>query len=88
MNSPRDLIIGFIAAYVPVDRSVVTDDTLLEHDLGLDALDLVFLTVRLHDAAPGLRRVPIADLANAKTVADLVSLVDRDTLDMSVADSA
>jgi acyl carrier protein len=92
MHSPRNLVHSVVAAYVQIDQELVLDESLLEHDLGLDALDLVLLIVRLDDAVPGVRRTPISALASARTVADLVALVeplaDRDTLDMSAGDSA
>jgi acyl carrier protein len=76
MNSPsRTLVHTLLASHLQVHADLVDDDDGLE-DLGLDALDLVLVVLRLEDLCGGAGDFPLAELANARTVEDVVALVD------------
>ena len=65
---------------------MITDaDALAE--LGLDALDLVLVAIKLEEVEPENGPFPLAALAHAKTVGDFVELVEgwslRDTIPSS-----
>jgi acyl carrier protein len=76
MNSLyQALVHDALATQLQTDVASVQDADRLE-DLGLDALDLVFVVLRLEDLDRGAGDFPLDALAYASTVGDLVALVD------------
>ena len=76
MNSPsRTLVHALLASHLQVHPDLIDDDDGLE-DLGLDALDLVLVVLRLEDLCGGAGDFPLAELAQARTVEHVVALVD------------
>lgn len=69
-----DLVRLALALHLDLEPDTITIAARLEDDLGLDALDLVLVLLRLEEL--GEAELPVADLENAETVADLVDLVD------------
>jgi acyl carrier protein len=70
-----------LATYVGLDRGPIADALRLREDLALDLVDLVMIARRLEEEA-GSDEVPIAVLARARTVSELVELLGgwhRDT---------
>jgi acyl carrier protein len=75
MNSPSEsLVYVLIAATLQTDDAFKNTDLLGE--LGLDAVDLVRLAMRLEELEPQNGAFPLAELSRAKTMGDLVELVD------------
>ena len=58
-----------------VEEGTITADTLLEDDLGADSLAAMELIMALEDAS-GVK-VDDADVANLKTVADIVNYLNN-----------
>jgi acyl carrier protein len=90
MNSPSQaLVYALVAARLQTDESFEDADLLSE--LGLDTLDLVLLTIKVEELEPGNGPFPLEALTLARTMGDLVELVDiwsqRDTIPNST-DSA
>jgi acyl carrier protein len=76
MNTPSQLLVhALIASHLKVDEAMVEDSVRLD-DLGLDPLDLVLVVVRLEDLDRGAGDFPVAALEKARTVGDLVTLVE------------
>jgi acyl carrier protein len=76
MNSPsRMLVHTLLASHLQIATESIDDRDGLE-DLGLDALDMVLVVLRLEDLCGGAGDFPLADLAHARTVGDVVALVD------------
>jgi acyl carrier protein len=76
MDSPsRTLVHTLIATQLRIDRESVTDAGDLA-ELGLDAFDLVQVVLRLESLDPGDGDFPLVMLEHARTVGDLVELVD------------
>jgi acyl carrier protein len=74
MNS-RSLIHHLVATQLRIDeRSIHDTDSFAE--LGLSPLDLVLIVLRLEDFDRGDGSFPLAALEGARTVGDLVTLVD------------
>jgi acyl carrier protein len=88
MNSPSQaLVYALVASVLQTDDARFKDEDLLDA-LGLDTLDLVLLTIKLEELEPGNGAFPLAALTRAKTIADLVELVDiwsqRDTIPSAI----
>lgn len=76
MSTPSQVIVhALLASQLKVEEASIEDPVLLE-DLGLDPLDLVLVAVRLEDLDRGAGDFPVAALEHAKTVGDLVTLVE------------
>ena len=76
MNSPyQALVHNTLATQLQRDSVTIRDADRLD-DLGVDALDLVFFILRLEDLDRGAGDFPLDVLTYAKTVGDLVALVD------------
>jgi acyl carrier protein len=73
--SSRPLVHTLIASQLRIDPESVTDAQDLA-ELGLDAYDLVQVVLRLESLDPGDGDFPLVMLEHARTVADLVELVD------------
>jgi acyl carrier protein len=86
MNSASQALV-----YVMIAAILQTDDALKDSDvlgeLGLDGLDLVRFAMKLEELEPQNGTFPLAELARARTMGDLVKLVDNwsqgDTIPMS-----
>jgi acyl carrier protein len=76
MSSPsRPLVHGLVASQLRIDDGSI-DDTHRLDELGLVPLDLVLVVLRLEDAVAVNDNFPVAALEHARTVGDLVALVD------------
>jgi hypothetical protein len=76
MSSPSQALVHhLLATHLDVDECSVNDADHLG-ELGLHPLDLVLLVLRLEDLAGGERDFPLCALDRARTVGDLVLLVD------------
>ena len=76
MSSPsQPLVHHLLATHLGVDDSSVKDADRLG-ELGLSPRDLVLFVLRLEDLGGGERDFPLTSLGRARTVADLVLLVD------------
>jgi len=76
MPSPAEgIVYHLLASHLGVDETSFGDADGLEA-LGLDPLDLVLVVIRLEDLAGGDGDFPLAALAQARTVGDLVALAD------------
>jgi acyl carrier protein len=76
MNShSRTLVHQLLASQLHIDERSI-DDELHFEELGIDPLDLVLVVLRLEDVHRGQGEFPIAALEGARTVDDLVLLVD------------
>src|SRR5580658_5588916 len=83
MNSPSQaLVYALVAARLQTDESLEDADLLSE--LGLDTLDLVLLTIKREELEPENGAFPLEALTHARTIGDVVELVDiwsqRDTI--------
>lgn len=83
-----DIVTFALALHLEADPDSIHLDQRLADDLGLDALDLVLVALRLEEIAEA--EFPVAALETARTVADLAVIVrlwcevegrDRPTLD-------
>ena len=88
MKFPQQLVYAALAPLLELDEALIKDaDALAE--LGLDALDLVLVAIKLEEIEPENGPFPLTALAHARTVGDLVELVEgwsqRDTIPSSVA---
>jgi acyl carrier protein len=84
MTSPAQaIVVQLLASHLGVDEGSIGHTDAFE-ELGLDPLDLVLVILRLEDLGGGDGDFPLTALAHARTVADLVELVDlwlqRDTM--------
>jgi hypothetical protein len=76
MTSPSQRIVHqLLASHLGVDETSIGDADGLDA-LGLEPLDVVLVLIRLGDLGGGSRDFPMAALARARTVGDLVALVD------------
>jgi acyl carrier protein len=76
MSTPSQVIVhALLAAQLRVDEASIVDPIRLD-DLGLDPLDLVLVVVELEELDRGAGDFPVAALEHAKTVGDLVTLVE------------
>lgn len=74
MNDPlSELVLTAVANHLRVAVRSIDLDMHLEGDLGLDALDLILIVLRLDEIASA--EVAIADLEGIETVRDLRDLV-------------
>jgi acyl carrier protein len=75
MNSPSQaLVCALVASILQTNETLKAEDSLDE--LGLDTLDLVLLATKLEELEPGNGAFPLETLAHARTMGDLVELVD------------
>ena len=75
MNA-RELVHHLVASRLHVaDRNV--DDAHTFRELGLAPLDLVLIVLRLESCDPGDGQFPVAALAEATTIGELVGIVER-----------
>ena len=76
MSSPsQGIVYQLLASHLGVDEASIEDADRLD-EWELDALDLVLVVIRLEDLSGGHGDFPMAALAHAKTIGDLVTLVD------------
>jgi|HubBroStandDraft_1064217.scaffolds.fasta_scaffold372924_2 hypothetical protein len=76
MNSASQaLVYALLAPLLPTDRTLLKDADLIEV-LGLDPLDLVLLAIKLEELEPENGTFPLAILKHARSVGDLVAIVD------------
>src|ERR1700733_9051204 len=76
MTSPSQGIVHrLLASHLGVDETSIGDADALDA-LGLEPLDVVLVLIRLGDLGGRDRDFPMAELARASTVGDLVALVD------------
>jgi acyl carrier protein len=85
MKTPSQSIVhGAIGLHLGIDPTALDDAHLLADDLGLDALELVMIAIRLEDLGLSSQPFPFASLEGVATVGDVVGLfrlhVDRDTV--------
>jgi acyl carrier protein len=69
------LVHRLFATHLRIDQITITDAKSFG-ELGVDALDLLFLVVRLEDLDPGRSEFPVDLLVKATTVGDFVGLVN------------
>jgi len=76
------LVHSLVASQLRIDDALIDDANLLD-EVGLDPLNLVMVVLRLEDLDGRGGGFPLAKLDLAKTIGDLVSLIDvwlqRDT---------
>jgi acyl carrier protein len=76
MSTPSQAIVhASLATHLGIEEALIEDPARLD-DLGLDPLDLVLVVVRLENLDRGAGDFPVAALEHAKTVGDLVTLVE------------
>ena len=82
------LVHSLLASQLEIPEESVADTQTFD-SLGLDLLDLMFVVLHLEQFDSGKGDFPVAALDNARTVGDLVALVqgwlDRNTSQRSVA---
>jgi len=88
MKSPsQTLVHHLLASRLQIDDTSIEDAHPFD-ELGLDPLDLVLVALRLEDLDRGEGDFPVSALAQARTVGDLVALVDlwlqRDRMPSSI----
>ena len=66
---------GVIVETLNCDADAITPEALLTEDLGADSLDSVELNMALEDAL-GIA-IPDEEIANLKTVQDIVNYIER-----------
>jgi acyl carrier protein len=75
MNSPAHALVHrLFATHLRIDQASIAEANRFD-ELGVDALDLVLLVLRLEDLDPGHRDFPVDLLEEARTVGDFVALV-------------
>jgi len=74
-SSSRVLVHQLFASHLQMDETSIKDAHGLE-ELGLDPLDVVLVVLRLEDFDRGSGDFPVGALARARTVGDVVTLVD------------
>jgi hypothetical protein len=74
-SDPHTLVYTLLAPLVPTTDGSIEDANLLD-ELGLDALDLVLVAIKLEELEPERGSFPLAALQFAKSVGDLVLIVD------------
>lgn len=65
-----------LATHLGLDPRAIDDAQRIDHDLGLDRLDLALIAVRLEDSAPFRGELPFELLDEVVTVGELVAIVD------------
>ena len=74
MDKKLEAIIAIISDFVDVDPAEVTMDSKLRSDLGLNPFDFVNIAVEVEREYN--IKIPDADIAQLKTVGDLLDLVE------------
>lgn len=75
MNKKLEAIIAIISDFVDVDPAEVTVDSKLRSDLGLNSFDFVNIAVEVEREYN--IKIPDVDIAQLKTVGDLLALVEE-----------
>ena len=75
MDKKLEAIIAIISDFVDVDPAEVTVDSKLRSDLGLNSFDFVNIAVEVEREYN--IKIPDTDIAQLKTVGDLLALVDN-----------
>jgi len=73
--SSRSVVHRLVAAHADIGARLVDDEQTLER-LGLDPLDLILIVVQVASLEESTREFPLDALDSARTVGDLVALVD------------
>lgn len=73
MDRPQELVRVALALHLDMDVARITIDSDLEHDLGMDPLDLVLVVLRLEEIEEA--EFPIAELEGVATVGELTMMV-------------
>jgi acyl carrier protein len=77
MNSPSHALVHhLLASHLQIEEASIKDALRFE-ELGLEPLDLVLVVLRLERFDRGQGDFPVAELDRARTVGDLVALVDH-----------
>jgi hypothetical protein len=71
----QTLVYAALAPLLPTERTPI-DDTVLLEELELDPLDLALLAIKLEELEPENGAFPLNALTRAKSVGDLVEIVD------------
>ena len=85
----RETVVVALANHLQVDPLAIEISQRLEADWGLDALDVVLVSLRLEELLDV--EIPLSDLQEVETVADLVTLArqaaecDEDELGLAIA---
>ena len=74
-SASQVLVYTLLAPLLPTDKVPIEDADLIE-ELGLDPLDLALVAIKLEELEPQNGSFPLAALRDAKSVGDLVDLVD------------
>lgn len=74
MDKKLEAIIAIISDFVDVDPTQVTKDSKLRADLGLNSFDFVNIAVEVEREYN--IKIPDTDIAQLKTVGDLLDLVE------------
>ena len=85
-SSSQALVHALLASVLPTAGAPIRDADILD-ELGADAQVLVFVTSRLEELQPENGDFPIVPLAYARTVGDLVKLVESWSQREGAADS-
>ena len=75
MDKKLEAIIAIISDFVDVDPAEVTVDSKLRSDLGLNSFDFVNIAVEVEREYN--IKIPDVDIAQLKTVGDLLALVEE-----------
>lgn len=78
MDKKLEAIIAIISDFVDVDPAEVTVDSKLRSDLGLNSFDFVNIAVEVEREYN--IKIPDTDIAQLKTVGDLLDLVETKEL--------
>jgi hypothetical protein len=74
-SASQVLLYTLLAPLLPTEKLPIKDEDLLE-ELGLDPLDLALVAIRLEELEPDHGRFPLAALAHANSIGDLVEIVE------------
>ena len=75
MDKKLEAIVSIISDFVDVDPAEVTVDSKLRSDLGLNSFDFVNIAVEVEREYN--IKIPDVDIAQLKTVGDLLTLVEE-----------
>ena len=73
MDRPQELVRVALAMHLNMDVARISPESDLEHDLHMDALDLVLVVLRLEEIEEA--EFPIAELEGVATVEELTGMI-------------